>query len=54
MARYGSQKSNSKAKYSGVLKCKNCGNEISVHKGSLVPPCYCGGTRWEYQTVTKR
>lgn len=54
MARYGSQSSHENAKYSGVLKCKECGNKISIHKDTFVPPCHCGGTSWEYQTVTKR
>jgi len=54
MGRYGSQNSQSNAKFSGVLKCKECGNTISVHKGKFVPPCHCGNTSWEYQAVTKR
>ena len=54
MGRLGSENSHKDATYSGTLKCKNCGNLISVHQGVFVPPCRCGSTQWEYQTITKR
>ena len=54
MGRHGSESSHSDAKYSGVLKCTSCSNTISVHQGKFVPPCRCGSTSWEYQSITKR
>jgi hypothetical protein len=54
MGRLGSDSSGRPAQYSGTLKCKKCGNAISMNKGTRIPPCRCGGTSWEYQTITKR
>lgn len=55
MGRLGTQKSHTNALYSGVLKCKKCkDNTISIHKGTFVPPCRCGGTKWEYQAITQK
>lgn len=54
MGRLGSENSHRNAKHSGTLRCTNCDNTITVHKGKFVPPCRCGGTSWEYQTISKK
>ena len=48
-------KAGQKAPCSGLLRCTECGHEMTINKNRTLPPCQkCGNSTWQYLRITDK
>lgn len=46
--------SGSKARRSGLYRCRSCGKQKVARAGKRIAPCSCGGGDWNLVTATSK